>query len=1510
IVGNIAVTGSLTFSQSTAQTLNNVITGSGSVIQAGAGTLTLGGANTYGGGTSLTAGLVNFSAVNNFGSGTITLDGGGLQWATGTSTDISGRLAAIGVGGTTFDTNGNDVTFGTSLSGAGGFTKTGSGTLTINNATSYSGAMTVLAGTLSLGASTSGLPHSSDLTLAAAGATFDISNVSNVSSAFSMRDLSGVAGTTINLGSNQLQVGQGSSNSTTFAGVMQGSGSFSTVGSGTLTLTGDNTYTGTTAVVGGVLALKDSGSIAGSRKLFLDSGSKLDISQTSAGAAMQGVASGLPGNGIVALGGQTLTITGTSGSDGGASFSGVIQDSAISGATGGGLVIGDGTHTASQTLGGVNTYTGGTTINTNGTLIVNGDAALGGTGVGMGGVTFNGGTLETAVSFTSNRDMTLTTAGNTRGGIFQVDSAGTTLTLGGVLSGAGHLFKSGDGTLTLTGTNTFAGSAFIDGGTLALSGTGSIASASVLFDAVGTTFDISQTSSGASVAGLTSSGGMGAVVLGGKTLTLTGTGGTFSGVIQDGSASGGLIVGDGIHPAQQSLSGVNIYTGATTIKANSTLLLAGSGSIATSSGLSLESGATFDISQTTSGTSVAGLSGGTGAVSLGSKTLTITGTGGTFGGVIQDGGLVGGLTIGNGTPGITQTLGGVNTYSGATTINDGSELRLSGGSSIASSAVSFNAANASLNISGSTSGTSVAGLNSASAGFGTIFLGTKTLTVTGTGGSFSGVIQDGGGVGSLVIGDGTRTASQTLGGANTYTGATTINANSMLFLSGTGSVASSSGVTLLASGATLDISNTTSGATVQDLNGVAGTTVKLGGQALTANPATSSSFAGTIQDTGSLIKSGRGTLTLSGNNSYSGGTALRGGTLAVGSNTALGTGTLTLSGSSTLQAATSVSLANAITTNATATVDTGSNTMTLSGPIGGRGALLKTGDGTLILSGTSNYEGTTIIGLGTLVVNGSITGSVAVTGLTTLSGSGTIGGSVSVAGAGAVATIAPGNSIGTLTIGGGYSQDATSTYQVEVNNSGLSDKLVITGAATLAGTLAVLAQPGKYQRTSTYTILTASGGVTGNFSTLTSSSASLTPSVVVAGNTVTLILLNSAAILPGSDTNSYTGNQGTIATVLNQAGTTITGGDLNTVLTTLSNLTPAQLAPILDALSGQNYSGFSSIAMQGSQVFMDSFQVQAGGGTGGSGASLPGGSTYQALKVDTADACETACDVEPLWGAWGGGMGAFGTVAGDSNSHGLTYNLGGFIAGLDRKFGPGFRAGVAAGFNAATLYTNGMPGTGTSNTLQFALYGEYAPGPFYLDALAGYGHSDNRMNRPIIIPGLPFRMAQGYTTANTFFGQLETGYKIPVAPSFGGFVTPFARLQASTSTQAGFSETGADSLNLTVAQQTTQSLRTVLGAQLGADIDAPWREKLDLVFRLGWSHEFADQTRPVTAAFAGAPALSFTTFGAQAPRDGVVLGLGANTQVAEHTSVYLRYDGDLAGGNTNHVLNAGVRYVW
>ena len=79
----------------------------------------------------MTGGLINFLAGGNLGTGTITLNGGGLQWATGNTTDISAQLAAIGSGGATFDTNGNNVSFATALTGSGGLTKAGGGTLTL-----------------------------------------------------------------------------------------------------------------------------------------------------------------------------------------------------------------------------------------------------------------------------------------------------------------------------------------------------------------------------------------------------------------------------------------------------------------------------------------------------------------------------------------------------------------------------------------------------------------------------------------------------------------------------------------------------------------------------------------------------------------------------------------------------------------------------------------------------------------------------------------------------------------------------------------------------------------------------------------------------------------------------------------------------------------------------------------------------------------------------------------------------------------------------------------------------------------------------------------------------------------------------------------------------------------------------------------------------------------------------------------------------------------------------------
>jgi autotransporter-associated beta strand protein len=393
-----------------------------------------------------------------------------------------------------------------------------------------------------------------------------------------------------------------------------------------------------------------------------------------------------------------------------------------------------------------------------------------------------------------------TTAGSIAGGGNYV-LGGNTLTTGslntstqvdGVISGVGGgLTKVGIGTLTLTGGNTYSGATTISTETLALSGLGSISSSSVV--TVNATFDISGVAP-LSFAAITTLAGnsSGVVNLGSKSLLMTNGSTEFAGVIQ---GTGGIDVFSGT----QTLSGVNTYSNATAIDAGATLALKGGGSIASSASVTFTPGAggTFDISQTTSGASVRALVSATGGsfVSLGSKTLTIT-SGSLYGGVIQDGGIAGGvggnLVIANGA---TQQLYGVNTYTGTTTIATGGELDLANGGSDGSIATSRNVvANGVFDISALAAGTSIKSLaGSAPAAF--VHLGANTLTITNGNGTFAGTIDGGGG---LTMAGGT----ETLSGASNYGGATTVNGGTLVV---NGSITSAStvnaGGTLAGSGA-------------------------------------------------------------------------------------------------------------------------------------------------------------------------------------------------------------------------------------------------------------------------------------------------------------------------------------------------------------------------------------------------------------------------------------------------------------------------------------------------------------------------------------------------------------------------------------------------------------------------------------------------------------------------------------------------------------------------------------
>ena len=441
----------------------------------------------------------------------------------------------------------------------------------------------------------------------------------------------------------------------------------------------------------------------------------------------------------------------------------------------------------------------------------------------------------------------------------------------------------------------------------------------------------------------------------------------------------------------------------------------------------------------------------------------------------------------------------------------------------------------------------------------------------------------------------------------------------------------------------------------------------------------------------------------------------------------------------------------------------------------------------------------------------------------------------------------------------------------------------------------VLAQNGTYARNTTYTILNATGGLSGAYSSVTSNFAFLAPSLAYDANNVFLTLRQSAFAA-----GAQTANQYAVGTVLDQANASATG-DFNSVLDAISLLNTQQGPAALNAISGQPYADFGTMNVQSGALFMNAVGQQMAGARGAAS-----GGQRQTL----AQACEIeACDAVSRWGAWASALGGLGSVAGNGNSSTLIYNFGGAAAGIDYRVDPRFLIGLSAGYAAGNQWVDSFMGRGWTDTVSVIAYGSFTNAGFYADALAGYAYSGNQMQRQIQFPGLQ-RTANGSTGANQFLGQIETGYRIGLFAPAAASLTPFARLQGSTVTQNALSEWGANSLSLNVAQQTTNSLRTVFGADLAGVIPLGSERSLALDLRLGWLHEYADVGRPITAAFAGAPSNAFTVYGATPQRDAAVIGFLASTTLTEASQVYLRYQGEVGSGFDNHTLNVGVRLTW
>ncbi len=548
--------------------------------------------------TVIGGGIVSLGNANTF-TGPLTINAGSVLLGAGTAAgSITSNIVINNDGVTTSGT----LTFNSSaaqsvagiISGTGTVTAQGSGTTTLTGANTYSGATAITNGTLQYTTKTamsanSAITVGGNGTLAVnVGGTGQFTN--GTTGAGTIGGLfAGVGGQgnsiTYNAGAT---VGIDTTNAggaLTYAGNITNAGvGLTKQGTGTLTLTGNNTYTGPTTVIAGILQAGSTTAFGNGSTVFAANlaGVTLDLNNNS--LAIGSLAGGGTAGGNVTLGTGTLT-TGTDNTS--PTYAGVISG------TGGLIKVGTGI----QTLTGINTFTGGTTVNA-GTLSL-------GTGGGAGVVTG-------AVAVNSGASLVL--SGNNALG-FNTGTSVTTLNVNG-----GTVDSSAVGTATSVNQG-YLTSFNLTGGTVTSTGGGSYQ-----FN-VGYTTPPTITSNASATTSTISApivarntGTLVFTVAAGTAGTANGSDLTVSGAITEGGYTGvtGAVskAGAGI----LTFSAANTYNGATTVSAG-TLATTGAGTLGTGTSVTISGSGALTLGNSVSFTSSQTLSfAGTTKITLGSGT--------------------------------------------------------------------------------------------------------------------------------------------------------------------------------------------------------------------------------------------------------------------------------------------------------------------------------------------------------------------------------------------------------------------------------------------------------------------------------------------------------------------------------------------------------------------------------------------------------------------------------------------------------------------------------------------------------------------------------------------------------------------------------------------------------------------------------------------------------------------------------------------------------------------------
>jgi outer membrane autotransporter protein len=592
---------------------------------------------------------------------------------------------------------------------------------------------------------------------------------------------------------------------------------------------------------------------------------------------------------------------------------------------------------------------------------------------------------------------------------------------------------------------------------------------------------------------------------------------------------------------------------------------------------------------------------------------------------------------------------------------------------------------------------------------------------------------------------------------------------------------------------------------------------------------------------------------------------------------------------------------NNLSTTVSGVIQDGGN----SGGVGG--SLTKIGTGTLTLTGTNTYTGVTTVNAGSLILDGAIASvQTLVNTRALLGGRGSLGGNLVNSG-----IVNPGDSPGTLTVGGNYTQNAAGTLRIEIAGLAASqhDLLAVNGHAGLAGTLQLVGLGGFTLHVGDQlTFLTANGGVSGSFGTVQND---FTTGTIVKAQVVTL---SNAVALEGTQGSfvqaACNPNSAAVAEALDRAvgdpraSTLIAfldGQPFNNLCGDFTLIAPEALASIFNA-------GVSLANVQTANLQRRMEDVRAGSnGFSSSGFTLNGGapSFSGGLAGGTGSEGKSGPSVmaptpENRWGVWVTGIGEFTNVDGSNGAAGYDIHSGGVTFGVDYRVCSIFAIGLTAGY---TNINGGLANGGDLdvNAGQLGLYATLFGGGFYADAAVTGGPSGYHTRRTALL---------GSASGSTVGGNLNTLIAAGYDWKKGGLsIGPTADFQYSYFGLSGFTESGSLA-PLKIDSQNAQSERTALGMKASYE----WKVGHVIVkpeISAAWQHEFGDQAYSIVASFANGAGNSFTVTSPQIGRDSLLIGAGATVLLSDRISVYAFYDGELLRTNyESNNLSAGVRMTF